>query len=169
MGTGSLLAEQPPKPKVVGDRFEVFYIKPIFAKTTKGDITVSLATTVPLENEHDGLLPKIIHDAYKDILKKGRTGMNLNGIPGQHAAFYLTPDIKEESLVLPAAKMTNVSLALVQRKGEGESRKVIRLSFRLQVKLSAEVARFAEHNLANNFWLSLKDSEETLWDEEDEE
>jgi hypothetical protein len=164
---GSLLAEQPPKPKVVGNRFEVFYLKPIFAKTPKGDITVSLAITLPLEDSHDGLLPKIIHDGYRDITKKGRKGMTFTELPGQHAAFYLTSDIKEESLVLPAAKMINASLALVQRKGEGEARKVIRLSFRLQVKLSKEVAHFAEHNLGNNFWLSLKETEEPLFDEED--
>jgi hypothetical protein len=166
---GSLLIEQPPKPKVVGDRFEVFYLKPIFAKTPKGDITVSLAITLPLEDSHDGLLPKIIHDGYRDITKKGRKGMTFTELPGQHAMFFLTSDIREESLVLPAAKMINASLALVQRKGEGEARKVIRLSFRLQVKLSKEVAHFAEQNLGNNFWLSLKETDEPLFDEEDED
>jgi hypothetical protein len=166
---GSLLVEQPPKPKVVGDRFEVFYLKPIFAKTPKGDITVSLAITLPLEDSHDGLLPKIIHDGYRDITKKGRKGMTFTELPGQHAMFFLTSDIREESLVLPAAKMINASLALVQRKGEGEARKVIRLSFRLQVKLSKEVAHFAEHNLGNNFWLSLRETEEPLFDEEDDD
>lgn len=166
---GSLLVEQPPKPKVVGDRFEVFYLKPIFAKTPKGDITVSLAITLPLEDSHDGLLPKIIHDGYRDITKKGRKGMTFTELPGQHAMFFLTSDIREESLVLPAAKMINASLALVQRKGEGEARKVIRLSFRLQVKLSKEVAHFAEQNLGNNFWLSLKETDEPLFDEEDED
>ena len=164
---GSLLAEQPPKPKVVGDRFEVFYLKPIFAKTPKGDITVSLAITLPLEDSHDGLLPKIIHDGYRDITKKGRKGMTFTELPGQHAMFFLTSDIPEESLVLPAAKMINASLALIQRKGEGEARKVIRLSFRLQVRLSKEVAHFAEQNLGNNFWLSLKETDEPLFDEED--
>jgi hypothetical protein len=166
---GSLLAEQPAKPKVVGDRFEVFYLKPIFAKTPKGDITVSLAITLPLEDTHDGLLPKIIHDGYRDITKKGRKGMTFTELPGQHAMFFLTSDIHEESLVLPAAKMINASLALIQRKGEGEARKVIRLSFRLQVKLSKEVAHFAEQNLGNNFWLSLKETDEPLFDEEDED
>lgn len=165
----SLLVEQPPKPKVVGDRMEVFYLKPVFTKTPKGDILVAVAITVPIDKEHEELLPKIIADGYKDLLKRGRSTIGFKELPGQRAEFYLSQDIKEETLVLPAAKMINASLALVQRKGEGSARKVVRLSFRLQVKLSREVANFAEHNLQNSFWLSLKETEETLFDEEDAE
>jgi len=166
---GSLLVEQPPKPTIVGDRMEVFYLKPLFGKTPKGDITVSLAITLPVEDEHDGLLPKIVHDGYRDVLKKARKAINFSELPGQRAEFYISSDAKEESLVLPAAKMINTSLALIQRKGEGQSRQVVRLSFRLQVKLSREVAHFAENNLQNSFWLKLSESQEELFDEDDEE
>lgn len=163
----SLLVEQPPKPKVVGDRMEVFYLKPVFTKTPKGDILVSLAITVPIDKEHEELLPEIIAAGYKDLLKKGRSTLGFKDLPGQRAEFYLSQDIKEETLVLPAAKMISANLSLVQRKGEGSARKVVRLSFRLQVKLSREVTNFAEHNLQNNFWLSLKETEEKLFDEEE--
>jgi len=166
---GSLLVEQPPKPKVVGDRMAVFYLKPIFGKTPKGVITVSLVITVPLADEHADLLPKIIHDGYKDVLKKGRSALAFKDLPAQHAVFYLTSDMDEETLVLPAAKMLDAKLAVVQRKGEGSARKVIRLSFRLQVKLSREVTNFAEHNLQNNFWLTLKETQEDLFDADEEE
>jgi len=165
----SLLVEQPPKPTIVGDRMEVFYLKPLFGKTPKGDITVSLAITLPVEDEHDGLLPKIVHDGYRDVLKKARKAINFSELPGQRAEFYISSDAKEESLVLPAAKMINTSLALIQRKGEGQSRQVVRLSFRLQVKLSREVAHFAENNLQNSFWLKLSESQEELFDEADDE
>lgn len=166
---GSLLADNPPAPKIVGDRMEVFYLKPIFGKTPKGDITVSLAITLPVEEDHDGLLPKIVHDGYKDILKKARKAINFSELPGQRAEFYISSDAKEESLVLPAAKMLSTSLALIQRKGEGEARKVVRLSFRLQVKLSREVAHFAENNLQNSFWMKLSETQEQLFDEDDED
>jgi hypothetical protein len=166
---GSLLAEQPPKPTIVGDRMEVFYLKPLFGKTPKGDITVSLAITLPVKDEHDGLLPKIVHDGYKDILKKARKAINFSELPGQRAEFYISSDAKDESLVLPAAKMLSTSLMLIQRKGEGQSRHVVRLSFRLQVKLSHEVAHFAENNLQNSFWLKLSESQEELFDESDED
>lgn len=166
---GSLLIEQPPKPKVVGDRMEVFYLKPIFGKTPKGDITVAMQITVPLEKDHLELLPKIIADGFKDVTKKGRKSMNFKELPGQHAQFFLSHDIKESALDLPAAKVTNAGLAIVERKGEGSARSVIRLSFRLQVKLAPEVTNFAEHNLQNNFWLSLEETQERLFDEDDED
>lgn len=166
---GSLLADNPPKPKVVGDRMEVFYLKPTFGKTPKGDITVAMTITVPIDDAHADLLPKIIADGYKDVSKKGRKSISFRDLPGQRAEFYLAHDSKEESLVLPAAKMINAGLALVERKGEGSARKVIRLSFRLQVLLSREVTNFAEHNLQNTFWLSLKETEEELFEEDDEE
>lgn len=166
---GSLLAEQPPKPKVVGDRMEVFYLKPIFGKTPKGDITVAMQITVPLEDGHLDLLPKIIADGYKDVTKKGRKSMNFRELPGQRAEFYLSSDSKDVALELPAAKMINAGLAIVERKGEGSARRVIRLSFRLQVKLSRDVTNFAEHNLQNNFWLKLEETQDALFDEGDED
>ena len=166
---GSLLAEQPPKPKVVGNRMEVFYDKPFFGKF-KDVVTLALVCTLPVEKEHETLLPKLIRDAYHDIIKKGRKSSTLKDadLPGQRVAFYLNDVIKEEILVMPAAKLIHVALSEVQRKGEGVSRKVIRLAFRLQVKLSHEVATFAEHNLQNNFWITLQDTEESLFDEEEE-
>ncbi len=106
---------------------------------------------------------------YRDVLKKARKAINFSELPGQRAEFYISSDAKEESLVLPAAKMINTSLALIQRKGEGQSRQVVRLSFRLQVKLSREVAHFAENNLQNSFWLKLSESQKELFDEADDE
>ena len=81
-GEGSLQADNPPKPKVVGDRMEVFYLKPYFQKSAKGDLSVSLAFSIALEKEHKELLPKIVADAYHDVLKKGRKSMTLRAVPG---------------------------------------------------------------------------------------
>jgi len=165
----SLMVEQPKRPTVVGDRFEAFYLKPVFGKTKDGKKTIGLRFTVPLENEHEGLLPKIIHDGYRDIRKTGRVGMRFNNVPGQRAEIFLTHDIKEDALVLPAAKFLTSKIDIVERKGEGESRKVIRLSFMLQVEHSREVAHFADYNYGNNFWLCLEETEESLFDEDEED
>jgi hypothetical protein len=172
--TGSLVADNPPKPKVVGDRFEAFYLKPHFAKSPKGDLSVALAFSVALEKEHKELLPKIVAEAYHDVLKKGRKSMTLNGIPGQRVSVYLSHDSKGEILFLAAAKLTSASLALVERKGEGAARKVIRFSFRLQVPLPAgsktdDVSYFAERNLQNSFWIKLEEADPALFEEDEKE
>jgi hypothetical protein len=168
---GSLIAEQPPQPAVVGSRIKAHYLKPIFSKTTKGERLLAMHMTFPLTEEHtgDSLLPKSVCEGWGFISKHGRKRLDLVGIPGQKATFYLTPDIDDAKLVLPAAKVINVSLAVVQKKGEGEAQKVIRLSFRLQVPVSHEVAKFAELNYGNDFWIKLQETEEPLFDEDDED
>ena len=168
---GSLLAEQPPQPTVVGQRIRMHYLKPVFSKTAKGERLLAMHMTFPLTEEHteDSLLPKGIREAWDVISKHGRKKLDLMGIPGQRAEFYMAPDIDDVKLTLPAAKVINVSLAVVQKKGEGESQKVIRLSFRLQVPVSHEVAKFAELNFGSEFWVVLTETQEVLFDEDEEE
>jgi len=161
-----LKADNPPTPAVANGRMKVFYDRPIFSKY-KDVVLIALQFSVPLDKEHDPLLPKVVADAHRDLLKKGRVKINLNGIDAQHAMLFLSSDIEEEIAALPACKMTNVNIAMIERKGEGRARKVARLSFRLQSERSEPLAHFAEMNLDNDFWLQLKASQESLWDEED--
>lgn len=168
---GSLLAEQPQQPAVVDDRIRMHYLKPSFSASPKGEKLLSMHMVFPLTEEHtqDSLLPKVIREAWDAISKHGRKKLDLNGIPGQHVVFYLTPDIDDAKLILPAAKVTNVSLAVIQKKGDGEAQKVIRLSFRLQVTVSHEVEKFAVMNYRADFWVTLEESQEPLFDEDEEE
>lgn len=167
--SSSLMVEQPKRPVVVGDRFEAFFLKPTFSKTKDGKKLVGLRFTVPVDDEHDEVLPKIVHDGYKDMKKKGRAGIRFNGVPGQAVEVFLSQDIKEDALTLPAAKFLNSRIDIIERKGEGAARKVFRLSFTLQVEQSHEVRNFATENHGNNFWLEMDETEEPLFDEDDED
>ena len=166
---GSFLVKQPLRPTVVGNRFEAFFLKTTFSKTKEGRKLVSLRFTVPLEDEHIDVLPKIVADGYKDVKKKGRNKIGFNGIPGQSVHLHLSQDIKEDVLAMPAAKFLNSRIDIIERKGEGEVRKVIRLGFTLQVEQSHEVRNFATENHGNTFWLNMADTEEELFDEDDSE
>jgi hypothetical protein len=167
---GSLLAEQPPQPTVVGDRILMHYLKPTFSKTKKGMRLVAMHLSFALTEEHtaDSLLPKGIRESWEVISKQGRKKLDLIGIPGQRAEFFMTQDIDDVKLVLPAAEMTNVSLAVIQKKGDGQAQKIIRLSFRLQVPVSHEVERFAVSNYGADWWLQLEETDEPLFDEDEE-
>ena len=166
---GPLSVAQPNVPAIANGRMQIYYDRPIFSRV-KDHILVALQCSVPIEEGHADLLPKIIEDARKDVLKKGRTRINMNGsLPAQHAALYLSSDIDEELVTLAACKLVNVNVALIERKGEGTARTVVRLSFRLQAEFSRPLATFAEANLQNDFWLTLKDSQEPLWDEDSED
>jgi len=167
---GSLLVEQPPAPTVVGDRILMHYLKPTFSKTKKGMRLVAMHLSFALTEEHtaDSLLPKGIRESWEVISKQGRKKLDLIGIPGQRAEFFMTQDIDDVMLVLPAAEMTNVSLAVIQKKGDGQAQKIIRLSFRLQVPVSHEVERFAVSNYGNDWWLQLEETDEPLFDEDED-
>jgi len=162
----SLQADVPPAPSIANGRFKIFYDRPFITKI-RDRILIALQITVPLEDEHAELLPKIVADAQHDVLKRGRKKIICNGIPAQHVSFFLTSDRKEELLTVPACKMINTNIAIVERKGEGSARKVTRLSFRLQAERSQPLATFAELNLANDFWVEMKESQESLWDEDE--
>lgn len=160
------------KPVVVKDRFEVSYLKPIFSKMPKtGDKLISLQMSLALNEEHKvpGIMPKMIAEAWKFIAKHGRKQITLVDVPGQNVRIYLTSDDKEEQIGMPVVKMVNVSLAVIQKKGEGEALKVIRLQFRIQVPFSREVAKFAESNYGSKFWIEMHQTQEELFDEEGDE
>ncbi len=164
-----LEVREEPKPTVVGDRIEASYLKPIFSKQPKsGDKLISLAMTFALTDEHIEFLPKIVQNGYKVVRKHGSKRFDID-VPGQTARFFISPNEKEELIGLPAARVVNASLAVIQKKGDGEAIKVISFAFRLQVPFSREVAKFAEINFGQKFWITLVEAEPELFDEEAEE
>ncbi len=165
---GPLAADNPLQPNIANERFKVFYNKVAISKE-KAEVLIALRFTLPLEEGHDKLLPKIVADAHHEMRKKGRARMNLTDIPAQHAMMFLTSDNKEDLITMAACKMIGANVAVIQRKGEGSSRKVVRLAFSLQAKRTAALAQFAEMNLQNDFWIELKETQERLWGDEDED
>jgi hypothetical protein len=170
----SLLANNPPKPKVFGSRFEAFYLKPEFNKSTKGVISLALPFTVVLDKEHKGLLPEAVASGYSDAQKPGRAGSTLKDIPGQRVEIFISHDAKHPLLVLPNATLIKGSVRVVERKGEGSARKVFRLSFQAQVVLSTQTKNdqltyFAEKNLQNSFWIKIEQTDPALFEKDEEE
>jgi activator of HSP90 ATPase len=114
------------------------------------------------------VIPRAVKNAWHWVAKDSRTYAAFE-VPGQIVKFYLASDDNEEQLVLPAAKVTSCSISVIQKKGEGEAMKVIRWSYRYQVAWSKEVARFAESMYGNLFWVITRNTEERLFDEEENE
>jgi hypothetical protein len=167
---GSLLAPQPPKPTVVGDRILMHYLKPTFSKTKKGTRLIAMHLSFALTEAHtaDSLLPEKIRNKWELIGKEGLTFMEVSGVPGQRVEFYMTQDIDDIKLLLGAAEMTDVALAVIQKKGDGEATRIIRLSFRLQVPVTQDVEQFAVTNYGNDFWLTLQETEDDLFEEDED-
>lgn len=164
------LVEIEPQPSVVKGRFLAQFIEPIFTKAPKtGDRLIAFDMTVMLGKEHeDGdVIPRAVKNAWHWVAKDSRTRAAFE-VPGQIVKFYLAHDVKEEELVLPAAKVTNCSISVVQTKGQGKALKQIRWKFRYQVAWNKEVERFAASSYGAAYWITTKNTEEPLFDEGEE-
>jgi hypothetical protein len=156
-------------PAVVGKKIRVNYVRPHFDRVKSGKRTVALEISFALVDAHDKLLPKRITDGWNFMTKRGNKRLDLVDVPGQRALFFLTSDDKEEICVLPAAKISHVSLQVIEESGTGKAKKVIRLSFRLQVEISNSVAKFAEFNFGQELYMEMHETQEELFDEGEEE
>lgn len=154
---------------VMGERMLVHYIRPTFKKTKKGERTISLEFSLPLTDEHEELIPGAIKAGWKFLAKKGNKRLDITDVPAHIVKLWLAHDSEKEALVLPVAEITNVSLATIQAKGSGKTQKVIRLSFRAMVKMSAAVGKFAEFHFEENLWLEWNETQEQLFEEDEEE
>jgi len=163
------IPESEAPPSVMKDRMLVHYVKPHFKKTKKGERTVSLEFSVPLTKEHEDLIPAAVATGWKFLSKRGMKRLDITEVPAQAIRLWLAHDDQKETLFLPLAGMTNVSLATIQQKGEGQARKVIRLSFRAIVKMSAAVGKWAEYNFEENVWMNMADSQEVMFPEDEED
>lgn len=166
------LVEMPsePQPVVVKGRILAQFIEPIFTKAPKsGDRLIALDMSVMLTKDHNegDVIPRQVKNAWSWLSKDSRTRANFE-VPGQVVKFYLANDVKEEELVLPAAKVINSNCSVVQTKGEGKALKQIRWKFQYQVPWNKEVERFAASNYGNAYWITTKNTDEPLFDEGEE-
>jgi hypothetical protein len=151
-------------PAVVKDKMRVNYVRPHFERLKSGTRTIALEISFALTDAHDDLLPKRIKEGWTFMTKKGYKRLDIIEVPGQRAAFFMAPDM-EEAVVLPAAKVTHTSLQVIEETGSGKEKKVIRLSFRLQVEMSHEVAKFAEWHFGDELYMRMHETQEELFDE----
>ena len=166
---GSLLIEHPESPTAVNGRMKAFYGTPRYSKY-KDVVLISLQMSIPLSEKHLKLLPKIVAAGFHGLNdKEGFTRINLKNIPPQHVTFYLESDRKTAILSLPATKVISANVALIEQKGEGKIRSIVRFAFYLQSEDSDLISNFARLNVDNNFWIEMSQSQKSLWDENEED
>src|ERR1700739_4618598 len=147
-GTSLLLAEQPLPPKVVGERFQAFFRTTTFSVNEKTDKQyIHLHMTVELSKEHDGVLPKLVSKAHQRVVKeRGLAGEKLRDIPDQNVRFYRDQTITDAYCELKSAEFTQARIDLIQKKGEGVARKIVRLTFVIKSEWEKDIAQFADSN-----------------------
>jgi hypothetical protein len=169
-----LEVQEAPKPAVVDDRFLVSYKKPVFSLAPKsGDKLLALQMMVMLTPEHKkrGLFPASVKHGWEFIERPRCKSVSLIDLPLQAVKLFVQSDDKDGDNVLhlPAAKIINATLSVITKKGEGEALKVIRFLFRVQVPFNRDVAKFAESNYGNAFWMNMAKAQGEMFDDEENE
>jgi hypothetical protein len=167
----TLISLPPAEPKtlVQDERMAASYVKPHFDRNKKGDRFVSLEVSMHLTKDHDGMMPKQIEQGWDFLGKEGYKRLDVIGVKPHAVKFFLTSKDADAALEIPAAKVTHVSLQVIEEKGTGKANKIIRLSFRLKVQLSRDVAHFSEWNFGDNYWIELAEAQGNLLEEPEEE
>lgn len=158
-----------PKTLVQDERMAASYVKPHFDRNKKGDRFVSLEVSMHLTKDHDGMMPKQIEQGWDFLGKEGYKRLDVIGVKQHAVKFFLTSKDTDPALEIPAAKVTHVSLQVIEEKGTGKANKIIRLSFRLKVQLSRDVAHFSEWNFGDNYWLEMVEAQGNLLEDTEEE
>jgi len=170
---GTLVTIPPKEPEklIENKRMKVSYVKPHFDRNKKGNRYVALELSQVVTADHKDYLPDLMTDGWKDLVKKNRKRIDLINVPAQSAKFYMTSDIDEHALEIPAARVTHVSLQVIEEKGTGKANKVVRLSYRLRVPLSRDVAHFSEWNFGDQYFVIVGAAagDSLLEDEEEEQ
>jgi hypothetical protein len=169
---GTLVEIPPKEPEklVENERMKVSYVRPHFERNKKGNRYVALECSQVVTADHTELLPPLIIDGWEDLAKKNRKRIDLINVPAQMVQFFLASDIKDPALHMAVAKLTHVSLEVIEETGSGKAQKVIRLRYRLRVPLSRDVAHFSEWNFGDAYYLIMAEAaSENLLEDDDED
>lgn len=160
------LIEIPPPPPVKGGKMSSFFIGFRARRNKNRDRLLVLRFSMELQDEHDGRLPKEILDEWKhykrgSVKKTSPEGMGTQNIELSNL------ELDEDPLKFTAA-FTSAELSKKQVKGQGSTRKVIRLEMTFTTSDLEDIRLFCHQNADENVWLKMKDSQTEFFPEGEE-
>lgn len=140
------------------------FVKPIPKRDKNDHALLALEITFPLTEEHDkdGVLPESIREAWKAVAKHGlRKGMVMS-VDSHNVKLRLVPDSDKEELTIEHAEVEKVAISIIEEKGTGESREVIRLQLRVKTDLDKETWRWAGLHFGRTVWIRMYQAQGNL-------
>jgi hypothetical protein len=123
---------------------------------------VHLDFSFPLEDAHDGHIPKKVKDAWEWLKESSNKAVQIIGIPAVTLDVYLDPKEKKSELHLLGAEFTKAIISLIEEVGKGKAKMVTRFSFRLRFSRLAKVIEFAAWRDGEEFWLKMPVTQESI-------
>lgn len=137
------------------------FLRPHFDKTKGGDPIIGLDFTFPLTSDHEGLIPSEIEENWATMIRKNAKKIEVSGIDAQTVKIHLVPD-DEPEISLESAEVSRAVLAIVQEKGKGQAKKVVRLTIRIVTGRTKALRDFVWNNDSEFVWLELADTQGSL-------
>jgi hypothetical protein len=145
------LAEMPST--IVKGFMAASYVKPHF-DVEKDDRTAALEFSLELTDNHRSLLPKKVVEEWDHIKQGNNELLDVVNVGAQHVEVSLDPgdevDLEEN------VPIERIRLQVIETKGTGDAKDIIRLSFRLVCDLTQDVERFACRNFGKTVWLKMQ-------------
>ncbi len=132
----------------------VNYVKPHF-DVDKDKRTAALEFSLELTEGHRSVLPNKLLKEWDYISKGTCKLLDVIGVGAQHFDLRLAPDDKESDLE-DNVLIEKIRLQVIENKGTGDAKDIIRLSFRLVCDLTQNVERFACRNFGKTVWLKMQ-------------
>jgi hypothetical protein len=144
-------AEMPSR--IVNGFMAVNFVRPHF-EIEKDNRSVALEFSLELTNDHRSLLPAKILNEWEHIEEGTCRLSEVIGVGTQRFDLRLAPD-DEESDLEQDSPVQKIRLQVIEDKGSGASKDIIRLSFRMLCDLTPVVEKFACRNFGGVIWLKM--------------
>jgi hypothetical protein len=132
----------------------VNFVKP-HLDVAKDKRTAALEFSLELTEDHRSLLPKKVVEEWDHIKQGNNELLDVVNVGAQHLDLRLAPDDDETDLE-DNAPVERIRLQVIEAKGTGDAKDIIRLSFRLVCDLTQNVERFACRNFGKTVWIKLQ-------------
>lgn len=145
--------ELPIKPKAVRDeQMMANYVKPHYF-LAKEQRLIGLEISFPLTDDHKSVLPKAVCDEWQHLKRSSSTRVCLD-VPPQTVDIRFAPDHDVELHII-GAQIHRATLSVIQEKGTGAAKKVVRFSFRIVSEVMKNISTFADNEFGKVVWIEM--------------
>lgn len=123
---------------------------------------VHLDFSFPLEDAHDGFIPKKVKEAWLWLKDSGNTLVKVGDVPPVTLDIYLDPKEKKSELHVTGAEFSRAIVQVVEEVGKGQVKLVTRFAFRLRIERTKQVIDWAAWNDSESFWLKMPATQKSI-------
>jgi hypothetical protein len=152
--------EAPATPLAVrGEWMQINYLRPHFDQDKEGARRLKLEFSVPLTDAHKDMFSAQISRSWKSLVALGNKHLDILGVEGHTVDLGFSPEDQHLRLTSWVEKC---SVSMVEERGKGGIRQVVRLQFRLGTYPEKEVIDFAVNNYGETVWIRMRETQGKL-------